>query len=551
MFASMQQYQLTVAAMLRHGSSVHGRSRLVSYDRGVETGSREFGSAADRMAQLSWALKDAGVAQGDRVGCMCWNTAPHVEVYFAVPAMGAVLHSINARLSDDQLVFVINDAEDVVIIVDASLLVRIRSLLHRLPTVHAIVVSDAPSSAVETPDQSRAGDRPSSASEIDYEQFIVGRATSYDWPDIDEGSAASVCYTTGTTGEPKGVVYSHRSIWLHALTISTGAAFALSQYDSVLQVTPMFHVNGWGLPYAAWMMGADLVLPGRDVSPRALAAIIDQAEPTIAVGVPVIWSELQKHAEDRPVRLNSLRMIASAGSSVPKSLIDSYEREHDVQLVQGWGMTEVSPWGGLSLPHKHERESADKPWQDWSGRVLPGLEIRAIDDEGKDVPRDGHSPGEMLIRGPWVAGSYRGPNQLNHNFTDGWLRTGDICIIDDRGYFRMTDRAKDIIKSGGEWISTVALEDLLCGHPSVTAAAVIGVPDERWEERPLAILVSAVDPDVGTDELKEFLQGHVPKWWIPDEYLFVDELPRTSVGKLDKKKLRVTYAHVELSARST
>lgn len=542
---------MTVAAMLRHGSSVHGRSRIVGYDGGVSTGFLEFRVAAARMAQLGWALTDAGVAQGDRVGCVCWNTTAHVEVYFAVPAIGAVLHSINARLSDDHLVHVIDDAEDAVLIVEAELLIRLRPLLLRLQTVRTVVVVDAGVPPTGTPAAPADGAHSIGDGEIAYEQFIAGRPTSYDWPDVDEITAASVCYTTGTTGQPKGVVYSHRSIWLHALTISTGAALAISQHDSILQVTPMFHVNGWGMPYAAWLMGADLVLPGRDVSPPALASIIEEAKPTIAVGVPLVWSQLQRHAEEHPVRLNSLRLIAAAGSSVPGSLIDEYERQHGVQLVQGWGMTEVSPWGGLSLPHKHERECAEKPWRNWSGRILPGLEIRAIDAEGKDVPRDGHSQGEMLIRGPWVAGSYRGPDALGVNFLDGWLRTGDICVIDDRGYFRMTDRAKDIIKSGGEWISTVALEDLLCAHPSVADAAVIGVPDERWDERPLAILVSALPTDGDVDELKDFLRGSVPKWWIPSEVIFVDELPRTSVGKLDKKALRATYGRVEFGARSS
>jgi fatty-acyl-CoA synthase len=541
---SIQDYQLTVSALLRHGSAVHSRSKIVCYDGGAKTCVRQFSAAASRMAQLGWALKRAGVADGDRVGCMCWNSAAHLEVYFAVPAIGAVLHSINARLSDDQLLFVINDAADSVIIVDADLLVRLRPLLGRLKTVHTVVVVDPRGAANETIIATRA-EWPSSdgARVLDYEEFIGDHPVGYDWADLDEHAAASICYTTGTTGHPKGVVYSHRSIWLHALTISTGSALAVSQYDSVLQVTPMFHVNGWGLPYAAWMMGADLILPGRDVSPRALASIIEDAQPTIAVGVPVIWSELQKHAEKHPVRMSSLRLIACAGSSVPESLIDKFEREHSVRLVQGWGMTEVSPWGGLSFPHKDERDSAEKPWRKWSGRVLPGLEIRAIDPEGRDVPHDGRTPGEMLIRGPWVAGGYHGRSQRDDNFVDGWLRTGDICVIDDRGYFKVTDRAKDIIKSGGEWISTVALEDLLSGHPSIAAAAVIGIPDDRWDERPLAILVSTVPGNANPEELRDFLRGNVPNWWIPSDFVYVDELPRTGAGKLDKKKLRAMYAY--------
>jgi fatty-acyl-CoA synthase len=546
----MQEYQLTVSALLRHGSAVHSRSKIVCYDGGARTGVRQFGMAARRMAQLGWALKQAGVADGDRVGCMCWNNAAHLEVYFAVPAIGAVLHSINARLSDDQLLFVIDDAADSVIIVDAELFVRLRPLLGRLKTVHTVVVVDPRGAADAAVRSTQSEGSSDGARVIDYEEFIADHSVSYDWPDLDENAAASVCYTTGTTGQPKGVVYSHRSIWLHALTISTGSAFALSQYDSVLQVTPMFHVNGWGLPYAAWMMGADLIMPGRDVSPRALASIIEDARPTIAVGVPVIWSELQKYAEKNPVRLSSLRLIASAGSSVPESLIDKFERKHGVRLVQGWGMTEVSPWGGISFPHKDERDCPEKPWRKWSGRVLPGLEIRAIDPDGRDVPHDGRTPGEMLIRGPWVAGRYHGRSQCDGNFVDGWLRTGDICVIDDRGYFKMTDRAKDIIKSGGEWISTVALEDLLSGHPSITAAAVIGIPDDRWDERPLAILVSKGQVNADAEELRAFLRGSIPNWWIPSDFVYVDELPRTSVGKLDKKKLRAVYAHHKISAHS-
>lgn len=533
--STMQNPPLTVSALLRYGRDVYPQSEVSTFCSGLLLQKNSFRDLASRMSKFANALSSYGIGRGDRVGCMAWNTEEHFEAYFAVPAMGAVLHSINARLSDDQLVFVINDAQDKIVIADEEMLPRLLSLFHRFETVDQIVTVNSGSVPSELP-------RTGMPSWTRYEDFIGDHGDDFEWPEIAEDQASTICYTTGTTGRPKGVVYSHRSVWLHALTIASGSALSVSQYDSVLQVTPMFHVNGWGLPYAAWMMGANVLLPGRDVSSHALSTIIEDCSPTVAVGVPLIWNELANYAEATPVNLSSIRLIASAGSSVSEALIDRYERLHDVTLVQGWGMTEVSPWGGLAFPDKSEMNNPDKPWRRWSGRVLPGLEIRAIDAQGNDVPRDGITPGEMLIRGPWVTNSYRGPDVSPESFSDGWFYTGDICAIDARGYFKVTDRAKDIIKSGGEWISTVALEDLCIQHPSVAAAAVIGIPDERWDERPLAFIVPKEHTSLTSDELCDFLGGRIPKWWMPSAFAFVEELPRTSVGKLDKKQLRIFHS---------
>ncbi|MEV4604681.1 long-chain-fatty-acid--CoA ligase [Amycolatopsis sp. NPDC049253] len=529
LMSTMQDFPLTMAAMLRHGYDVHPDSPVVSGSAGRVVRETDFSTVAGNAARLATALRGLGVRPGDRVGTFCCNHQPHLEAFYGVPAMGAVLHLINSRLSDEQLVYVIGDAEDGVIIVDDDLLPRLTALLPRLPSVHTLVVAGE-----------ERGEHPG------YGELLASVTTPDSWPELDERAPAAVCYTTGTTGLPKGVVYSHRSIWLHALAISSGAAFALSDRDRILQITPMFHVNGWGLPHAALLTGAGIVLPGRDVSAAAVAALTAAAKPTLAVSIPLIWAQVKSYAETHPVDLSSLDSIVCAGSSVAPALIDYYERVHGTNLFQGWGMTEVSPWGGISLPPARDLTDPAKPWRGWSGRLLPGVEMRVVDEFGTVLPRDGESVGELQMRGPWVTGSYVGGTSEDRFSADGWLRTGDLGALDRHGYFRITDRSKDVIKSGGEWISSVALENHLDAHPDVAESAVIGVPDPRWEERPLAVIVLTETATASMADLRGHLAASVPRWWLPERWVRAETLPRTSVGKIDKKRLRAVAASGEL-----
>ncbi|WP_339122528.1 long-chain-fatty-acid--CoA ligase [Pseudonocardia sp. D17] len=532
--STMQDVPLTVGAMVRHAQHVHPDTRVLSCADGAVAHEADLATVLARAGRLAAALHALGVRAGDRVGSLCHNHQAHLETFYGVPAMGAVLHLVNSRLSDDQLVYVIDDARDGVLIVDDDLLPRVEPLLERTPSVHTVVV-------VGTAPEPYLG----------YEALVGSADPTDGWPsDPDERAAAAICYTTGTTGLPKGVAYSHRSIWLQALTIASGSAMALSDRDRILQVTPMFHVNGWGLPHASLLTGAGLVLPGRDVGPRAIASIVAATRPTVAVSIPLIWAQVKTYAQNNPVDLGSLRSIICAGSSVPDSLIDHYARTHGANLVQGWGMTEVGPWGGLALPAAADADDEDTPWRQWSGRLLPGLEMRAVDEYGEPLPRDGEAVGELELRGPWVTGSYLGGTGADRFTADGWLRTGDMGVIDRRGYFKITDRAKDVIKSGGEWISSVALQDQLDAHPDVVESAVIGVPDPRWDERPLAVVVLRAGADVTADDLRDHLAVHVPRWWLPERWALTSELPRTSVGKLDKKRLRAVAAEGGLTVRT-
>ena len=355
-----------------------------------------------------------------------------------------------------------------------------------------------------------------------------------------------MCYTSGTTGEPKGVVYSHRSTYLHSLAAATGNVFGLSEHDTVLPVVPMFHANAWGLPYAAWLAGADLLMPGRFLQAEHLARMIEAERPTLAGAVPTIWNDLLSYARLHRLDMTSLRMVACGGSAVPRSLMESYQREFGVRIVQAWGMTETSPLAAIAHPPKGSDPQEEMSWRSKTGRVTAGVEVRVVDDAGTVLPWDGTSVGEIQVRGPWVTGSYYAVDDAD-KFCDGWLRTGDVAHIDAGGFLQITDRAKDVIKSGGEWISSVDLENALIGHPGVFEAAVIAVPDDRWQERPLACVVRAAESSVTAQELTAFLAPQVAKWWLPERWAFIAEVPKTSVGKFDKKLLRAQYAAGELA----
>ena len=533
MLSTMQDAPLLISGILRHGQQVYGDSRVTTVigPEGQST-SASFAEVAERSERLASALGRLGVGDSDRVGTFLWNNQTHQEAYLAIPGMGAVLHTLNLRLFPEQLAYVINHAEDQIIIVDASLAPLLARVRDQLTTVKHIVVAGD-------------GDTEALGETLSYEELLGAEEPGYDWPSLDERLAAAMCYTTGTTGNPKGVVYSHRSTYLHAFAVTSGAALGVHDQDSVLSIVPMFHANAWGTPYAAFMTGADLIMPQMFLQAAPLSATIERHRPTLSAGVPTIWNDLLRYSRTVPVDMSSLRMITAGGAAVPRQLIEQFRDELGVQLVQGWGMTETSPICSLALPPKGVPVEEEIEWRSKTGRVVAGVEVRVVAEDGSVMPNDGESVGEFEVRGPWIAGSYYG-EPTPDRFHDGWLRTGDIGSLDRRGYMQISDRTKDVIKSGGEWISSVELENEVMAHPGVVEAAVIAVPDERWSERPLVAVVLDEGSAHSADDLVAFLDGRVSRWWLPERWAFIEEVPKTSVGKFDKKVLRARYADGDL-----
>ncbi|MDA8399250.1 MAG: long-chain fatty acid--CoA ligase [Actinomycetota bacterium] len=536
MLGTMQDFPLTIGHILRHGRDVHGETGSVSTFEGENSSRAAFSEVNERAERLAKALSRLGIGNGDRVGTFCWNHQQHLEAYLAVPAMGAVLHTLNIRLFPRQLAYVINHAEDRVILVDASLaglLARVRSELTSVE--HLVVIGD--------------GDVDMLGETLSYEEMLRAEEPGYDWPDMDERSAAAMCYTSGTTGDPKGVVYTHRSTFLHSMAITSGATLGIGESDKVLVIVPMFHANAWGTPYAAWMVGADLLMPGRFLQAPYIAKMIETGRPTVSAGVPTIWNDLLVYLETNRLDASSLRAVSAGGSAVPRALIEGFESQIGVPLVQGWGMTETSPVCALALPPKGSTGEKAMEFRVKAGRVVPGVEMRIVAEDGSVLANDGQSIGEIEVRGPWITGSYY-KDDASERFHDGWLRTGDVGTVDPMGYMQITDRSKDVIKSGGEWISSLELENAIMAHPAVYEAAVVGVPDERWQERPLAFVVPKPESEVSITDLIEFLRPRVAKWWLPERWAYLDVLPKTSVGKFDKLALRAMYAEGKLHIQS-
>jgi fatty-acyl-CoA synthase len=531
--STMQDFPLTVTAILRHGATVHAESEVVTCE-GDGVRRARFGEVARRAVRLASGLRALGIEEGDRVGTFGWNTQEHLEAYLAVPSMGAVLHTLNIRLFPEQLTYVVNHAEDRVVLVDDSVLPLLAKVAADLKTVERFIV-------MGTGDASVLREARPDADLLRYEELLTAAPDTFEWPDLDERAAAAMCYTSGTTGNPKGVVYSHRSTYLHSMAVCSAGAMAIDQYDRVLPIVPMFHANAWGLPYAAWMAGADFVMPSRFLQPEPLCRLIEAERPTFSGAVPTIWADVLRYAADHPVDLSSIRMIACGGSAVPRSLMEAFEDRHGVKIVQAWGMTETSPLAAVAHVPDDARSDEAMDWRAHTGRVMPGVELRIVGDDGVPLAWDGEAVGEIEVRGPWITASYyRDPSP--EKFDDGWLRTGDVGSMEPNGFIQITDRAKDVIKSGGEWISSVELEGLLMAHPEVVEASVVGVPDPRWTERPLACVVRAPGSSVTAGELREFLAGHVAGWQLPERWSFIDEVPKTSVGKFDKKVLRARHA---------
>ncbi|OGX81601.1 3-(methylthio)propionyl-CoA ligase [Hymenobacter coccineus] len=540
MLGLMMHAPLRVAALLEHAAKWHADTEIVS--RLPEGGLFRYTyAAADaRARRLAGALGRLGVQPGDRVGTLAWNTHRHFELYYGVAGIGAVCHTINPRLFAEQLVYIINHARDRVIFFDSTFLPLAEKLAPHCPHVEEWILLAGPEHLPAT--TTLPGLR-------SYEALLAPEMADYEWPTFDENTACSLCYTSGTTDQPKGVLYSHRSTVLHALAISLPDALGCSALDVVLPVVPMFHVNAWGFPYMAPLNGAKLVLPGPGLDGASLFELFESEKVTFSAGVPTIWLGLLQFMRQSGHRFSTLKRTVVGGSACPPALMEAFESELGVTIRHAWGMTETSPLGTagvlkanqLALPLADQKAVLQK-----QGRVLFGVDMKIVDDAGQALPHDGVAFGDLLVRGPWVVGDYYGDPNPGHLTADGWFRTGDVATIDAAGFMQITDRSKDVIKSGGEWISSIELENLAVGHPAVAEAAVIGVASRKWAERPLLIVVRRPSHEVSAEELLAFFEGKVARFWEPDAVEFVDQLPHTATGKLLKTQLRKDFAGYEV-----
>ncbi len=543
MKSTMSTLDLGTRYILDYGSNEFPESRVISYYQDFVI-TENFRSIASRAARLANALHRLGAKPPDRVATFCFNHNQHLEAYLGIPSMGCVVHTLNLRLFPEQLAYVMNDAEDKIVIVDNIVAPLLFKVLKAVKSLEHLIMIGPP----VAPDFLETLHREAPGINLwDYEELIASESDTYPWPHVPEHEAAMMCYTSGTTGAPKGVVYSHRSIYMHAFgtKVLYSRAFFYPdkpEKDIALIVVPMFHAAAWGTPFACWLTGADMIMPTRFLQAEPLAHIISEFRPTVSAGVPTIWNDLFHYLEEHPVDMSCLRFITSGGSATPRSLIEGYLDRYGVPIMSGWGMTETSPVCTLAVPPPGTPRERLADYLETAGKAIAGVELRICGEDGKELARDGQAIGEVEVRGSWITAGYY-HDDSDERFHDGWLRTGDMGTISAEGYLKIVDRSKDMIKSGGEWISSIELENAIMSHPSVLEAAVIGVPDERWVERPLAVIVKRPEQDLSPEELAAFLTTRVAKWWIPEKIAFLDNIPRTSVGKFDKKALR--QLHVE------
>jgi len=528
MHATMMHYPMSVQMLFEHGRRLHPESRIGTFD-GAQLQWRSYASIADESYRLASALHGLGVGKGDRVATFSWNNNAHFAAYLAIPSMGAVMHTVNIRLSPEQIAWIINDAGNKVVLIDASLADLFKPVIAQLESVEHLVV-------IGHTDAFNGQALPVH----DYSSLIEHNAPFNDWPQLDETQAAAVCYTSGTTGNPKGVVYSHRTTFVHSMASRAVDTFAINERDRILLLPAMFHANAWGFPYSGWMSGSDFILPGPHLQAPLIANMVKLTQPTLTAMVPTILGDLLRRSVEQPIPMECFRMLVCGGSAVPPSMIEQARSQWGVPVVQGWGMTETSPMCVLSHPPRDGDDLPEAYWRAKSGRPVAGVEVRVVDDQDQPLPHDGCTVGELQLRGPWITGRYHDNRSPDAFTTDGWLRTGDVGHIDQRGFVQLTDRTKDVIKSGGEWISSVDLENVLVGHQGIREAAVIGIPDERWQERPLVLIVCE-DNTLTPSALRAYLKDKVARFWLPEYWCFVNELAKTSVGKIDKKQLRAEF----------
>jgi len=537
MHGLMMDTPLLISSIAKHAEKFHGDREIVSVTMDNPRHRCTIGDVTTRARKLAGALDKMGLEQGDRVATIAWNDYRHLEIYYSVSGAGYVCHTINPRLFPEQLIFIINHAEDRWIFTDLMFVPLLEKLLPQIPNVEGFVVMTDEAHMPET----------SLPNAVCYETLLAAESSDYSWPELDERTASALCYTSGTTGDPKGVLYDHRSTVLHAYASVAPDVMNLSSKDCLLPVVPLFHVNAWGIPYSALITGAKLVFPGPKMGDgEALYELMESEKVNLALGVPTVWLGLLQYCEKAGKTLNSLERTVIGGAAVPRAMIEQFKKVHSVQAVQGWGMTEMSPLGTANAPKAGTEQLSEEEQLDLAtkaGRGIFGCELRIVDDEGNELPWDGVAYGALQVRGPWICSDYfKLEGSARTHTEDGWFETGDVATIDPQGYMAITDRTKDVIKSGGEWISSIELENVAMGHPAVAQAAVIGVSHPKWTERPLLIVVKAEGQDIDKDEMLTYFEGKVATWWIPNDVAFVDELPHTATGKVKKIELRKQFA---------
>ncbi|MDA1331241.1 MAG: 3-(methylthio)propionyl-CoA ligase [Proteobacteria bacterium] len=538
MLGQMMEVPLLISHMLRHADRYHGDSEIVSRMVNGDMHRYTYRDAHKRTRRLANALLAIGVSHGDRLGTLAWNTHRHYEAYFGIAGIGAISHTINPRLFPEQIAYIINHAEDKLLFIDETFIPLVESLISKLPTVEKIIIL-TDKSDIET----------SLSNWVAYEPLIAAQSDEFDWPTFDERSASSLCYTSGTTGNPKGVLYSHRSTVIHTYISSMPDALNISAIDVVMPVVPMFHVNAWGLPYICTMSGAKLVFPGPAMDGQSLCQLMQAESVTLSAGVPTIWAGVDRYLKDNYLKLPSLKRIVIGGSACPSSMIRAFEIDHKIEVAHAWGMTELSPLGTFNkFKTKHLKFDRDTQlrFKARQGRVIFGVDMKIVDGDGNELPWDGTTFGDLLVRGPNVLSNYFKHSDdllITDSEQNSWFMTGDVATIDPDGYMQITDRSKDVIKSGGEWVSSIEIENTAVAHSDIIEAAAIAIPHPKWDERPLLVVVKKPDSSVTKEELLKFFVGKIAKWCIPDDVVFVKEIPHTATGKILKTKLREDFAN--------
>jgi acyl-CoA synthetase (AMP-forming)/AMP-acid ligase II len=533
LLGQMQDTPLLISSLIDYAAQYHGDTEIVSRSIEGPIHRYTYAEARRRARKLAAALGRLGVTQGDRVATLAWNGYRHVELYFGVSGMGAVLHTINPRLFAEQIVYIVNHAQDRYLFADLTFVPLLEKLAPSLTSVEGFVIMTDRAHMPQT----------SLPRVLCYEELLAAEDDDYQWPQLDERAACSLCYTSGTTGHPKGVLFSHRSTVLHSFAVCTGDGLGLTSHDAVLPVVPMFHANAWGLIYAAAMCGAKLVLPGAGMAGVQVCELLEGERVTVSAGVPTVWLMLLEYLGQTGKSLPHMKRTVIGGSAAPPTMISAFEERYGVNVIHAWGMTEMSPLGTVGNLKRNmvgKPLAETLPYKAKQGRAIYGVEMKIVDASGNELPHDGKSSGHLMVRGPWIVARYFGEDAPATD-AQGWFDTGDVATIDAEGFMQITDRSKDVIKSGGEWISSIELENLAVGHPGVAEAAVIGLPHPHWGERPLLVVVRAQGSAVTRDELLAYLAPRVASWWLPDDVCFVDALPHTATGKLQKTQLRAQF----------